>query len=197
MCRAGAGWSAALDMSTVGLRLVRLALGFASLALLAALAALIALPHLAPIAGRQLLVMNGDAMAGSLPAGALVSVRHADPATIEAGDVVTFRTEGGTLVTRRAIEAVVPGRSFIRAGTDAASEEPAVVVPVAALVGVAEAYVPHAGSVLAALATALGATVALALSGGPLLAYWLVDDTLVGRRAASSRGREPSVQPVG
>lgn len=198
MGRARQGWSAALDMSTVGLRLARLGLGLAWLALLAALAALIALPHLAPIAGRQLLVMNGDAMVGSVPAGALVSVRHADPATITAGDIVTFRTEEGTLATRRVVEAGAAGASILAAPAEAAGAdgiEGPTRVSAAAVVGVAEGYVPHAGAVLAGLSTTLGALLALALVSGLLLAYWLVDDRLSGRLAA--RGREPTVQPAG
>lgn len=190
MDRWRAQWFPTQVMLVSVLRIMRAGFAAAWAAVLLSLVALIALPHLAPHAGRELLVMNGNALAGTLPEGALVVVRVGMP--IEVGDLVTFRA-ADTLLTRR-VAGRAEGAADALTVADGAGGTSRTVLA-ADVRGVVEGYVPVAGAALAALAGALGAAVALGLLGGLLIGFWLAGDAVSGRTNAPRR--EPLAQPAG
>ena len=158
----------------------------ATVALVSLIAVSAAISHL----DRDLFIARGPAMEPAVPVGAAVIVRHAEPAEVSVGQVISFRQPNGMVVTHRVTAlTVVDGEPAFETKGDAEAAVSGEPVPAAAVIGVAEMVVPLAGTLINELGTTFGAVAALALLGGLLLAVWFTEDVLDGYRRSSERRR--------
>jgi signal peptidase len=132
--------------------------------------------HLAPLTGRQLFIVGGGSMEPTIPLGSLVISTPTDTGRIRVGDVVTIRGQGGVVITHRVTRLVdtAAGR-FVELKGDANRSPDAALVPVSAVVGVSDQYLPFAGYAESFLSTVTGIVSALAMLGALLLAYLLLE----------------------
>jgi hypothetical protein len=119
--------------------------------------------------------LTSDAMAPSIPRGALLIAQSSEPADVRVGDIVTVQILGG-LVTRRVVgsDAIDAGRLLtLQADASAAALDVGVMFTDQATI--VRAYVPRAGYVAEAAGrwgrAALG-TLGLALLGLAAIARW-------------------------
>jgi signal peptidase I len=175
---------------------LRRLVGALTVASLAVLLSLGVLSHLAPLAGWQLVSIRGGSMEPSIPYGAMVAVHETVVTEVATGDVVTFRTTQGTLVTHRVIGISGEGSGVLLLvqGDANASADPAPVVG-RQLMGRVEVAVPGLGFLLAALATPAGLLAALGWMGMLVLAGMALEDGRTVRRA--TRTADPLGDPAG
>lgn len=93
---------------------------------LVTLVALVAVASvLLKLAGFSLFTVETDSMAPLYPTDALVIVKEVDPATIKAGDVITYvLNEDGVLVTHRVMAVNTSSESFITKGDANQTDDP-------------------------------------------------------------------------
>ena len=120
-----------------------------------------------PVTGYRLLVVEGGSMNPTISHGSLVLVRAVDPATIAAGDLITYREpgHGNLFITHRVVE--LPGAGnpgFITRGDANSSPDPK---PVEAtdIVGKVTRHLPYAGYLVHYLQTVAGLLLAIILPG--------------------------------
>lgn len=103
-----------------------------------------------PSVGCQALTVTSGSMRPSIDPGDLAFVCEEDPASIEAGDVITFNGYGAEhLTTHRVLSRdPVEGRLHFRTQGDANESPDADLAPAAGVVGRVERVVPRAGYVL-------------------------------------------------
>lgn len=142
--------------------------------LFAVIAAAFLLPGLFGI--RPMVVCSGS-MEPSYPVGSLIYVRGCDANEVEAGDVITFRLSGGTVVTHRVVEKP-EGLQYFRTKGDANQTPDEGMVPYENLIGKPIFMIPGLGFAAAYLGTASGRMIAIAavilihLAGRMLDALW-------------------------
>jgi len=182
-------------MITTGLRVIRGAFRVLWVAGMLALVALVALPHVLGVLDRQLYLVRGGSMDPDIPVGAIVITHDVDPATIRAGDVITFRVGSAAVVTHR-VTAVTGGSevSFSTKG-DANEDADPVPVPANAVLGRVEVEFPTVGLVLNALTSTPGMVVILGLFGTLLVGGWFIDELVMTVNSASRR-RAPAGQRI-
>jgi signal peptidase I len=121
-------------------------------------------------------VVKGASMQPTLPLGSVILVRRADPATIAAGDIISFHAPNGATVSHRVIGLVGgPSLAFQTRGDGSVAADP-VIVPATSVVGVVESYVPQLGYVVTALGSQAGSVALVALLGGLLLWSWFLNE---------------------
>lgn len=64
---------------------------------------------------KNMAVLSGS-MEPGIPVGSIVFVREADPAELRAGDVITYKIAGGTMVTHRVVEIDTDAQTLITKG---------------------------------------------------------------------------------
>ena len=176
-------------------RLVRHLVGAVWLLAVIALLGLAAATHLAGFLDRQLYIVRGASMEPAIPLGALIAVGEAAPEQLAVGDIVTVRTESGTVVTHRIIEVhrAADGELMLRTQGDASPAADVALFPVAAVIGEVDAYAPWLGYVLAFLSTPSGLVSVIAALGALLVTRWSLD----GRgTTVSGEAHRPAVQPA-
>lgn len=137
--------------------------GWLTVASLVAIVTLSVASHLAPAFGWQLVAIRGGSMEPSIPRGAAIAVHPVAIEEIEAGDVVTYRSDGGVLITHRVVGTELDGadRRLALQGDANPTADPATVSG-SQLVGRVGLSLPLVGFVLAALGTPGGVLAALA-----------------------------------
>lgn len=111
----------------------------------------------APMIGRQLLAVRGESMEPAIPLGSLVLVSERATDDLRVGDIVTWRAENGVYVTHRLIRIVEQdGGVFVQTQGDANDDPDPSAVPVTAVVGVVDGWLPVAGYLTTMLGTPTG-----------------------------------------
>ena len=98
-------------------------------------------------------VVSGS-MEPEIPVGSVVYVKAAEPAEIQAEDVIAFQRDGDT-VTHRVVRNLRIEGTFVTKG-DANAAEDLDEIPYAALIGRVEAHVPVLGNLMALYTSFLG-----------------------------------------
>ena len=89
-----------------------------------------------PWLGICFILLDGDSMAPTMPLGSLLVVATSSPAAIGSGDVITYRTGNGTLVTHRVVApATVAGQPAFAVKGDANPTPDAGLILAAQVVG--------------------------------------------------------------
>lgn len=139
-------------------------------AALIGIAALTALTRLGPLLGYEVFVIRGASMEPGIPLGSLVVASRTDPRDLALGDIVSFRTSSGKVVTHRILGITEDaGERLVSTGGDASDAPDPTPVPHGAIVGVVRVHLPILGYLLAMLAQPMGM---LSLLSG-LAALWL------------------------
>ena len=109
------------------------------------------------LAGLEPYAVATGSMEPSIPTGSLVYAQDVDPASLQAGDVITFSTarQPGVPVTHRVVSNDPVDREIVTQGDANASADPDP-VPYAGVRGKVALSVPVLGTVAAALSTAAG-----------------------------------------
>ncbi|MCG1003743.1 MULTISPECIES: signal peptidase I [Halobacterium] len=144
-------------------------------------------------------VVLSSSMEPSLSPGDAVVVNDVDPATLEAGDVITFvRSEESTPVTHRVVEVVEreDGLAFRTQG-DANDDPDPALVPASSVTGEVWFAIPYVGHVVLFANTPTGLAV---LVGLPILAF-VASELYAFARGDSTNDREANdvtvTRPVG
>lgn len=159
------------------------------LSLMTGLGALIALPHVVPHLDREVYIVRGSSMEPAIPLGALILVKHTHGAEIATGDVITYRSDAGTVVTHRVVDVVPDDPAVFQTKGDASQDIDPRLVATSSLIGVVDVYLPGAGFVLGMLPTATGTVGVIGLLGGLLLAIWFTDELLLAQRSGQATRR--------
>jgi signal peptidase len=124
-------------------------------------------------------------MEPAVPLGAAVVIQPVDPATLAAGDVVSFRAGPLNALFTHRIVAVVdrPDGRWLRTKGDANGEDDPTLVPVGGVVGRAEAVVPLAGYLIVLLSVPTGVVFVIGLLATLLAAGWLLESLASDRRS--------------
>lgn len=169
------------------IRPVRRVVGLVWIVLLGALFALVGASHLAPALGHETFIIRGGSMEPVIPLGSLIAVGRVQPESVAPGDIVTVRSDGGTVVTHRVVSIVgADGERRLQLKGDANESADAGLVPFTALVGRVDVFVPTAGYALFLLSQGSGMLAVMSLLAALLLAYWLLEDAEPSRSAQAA-----------
>jgi signal peptidase len=159
------------------LRSVRLVLDGALLLLVLGVAVLSLAAALGPAAGHQPIVIRGSSMAPTIPLGALIEVTEVQPSDLAVGDVVTYKTANGVLITHR-ITRIIPsaGGLWLELKGDANAAADPALVAATSVVGRVEFSVPFVGYLLYMLTSPTGLASIVSLALTLLLLIWLLED---------------------
>lgn len=153
------------------------------------------LPHVLSAAGHEMYVVKGASMEPAVPLGAVIFVRPVDPATIVAGDIITFRAPNGAIVSHRVIGlAQETGLVFQTKGDGSSAADP-IIVPATSVVGLVESFIPQLGYFVNALGSTAGVVAMVALLAGLLLWSWFMDE-LIATRTRSTNRRLAAAEPA-
>lgn len=122
------------------------------LVILALIAAVLLVPH---IFGYQTLAVLSGSMEPKISVGSIVIVKETEPAELEAGDVITYRLSGNTLVTHRIVEQDDKQKQFITKG-DANEAADASPVSYESVVGKVALHLPLLGYLSIYMKTPIG-----------------------------------------
>ena len=155
-----------------GLRAANLMVRLAWLAGTFALLLLIVVPALLPVLGWHMYVVRGGSMEPAIPLGSIVVVHPMDPATVKVGEVITYQTAAGTIVTHR-VTGIEPGAElrFQTKGDASASADPSP-VPASEIVGSVEYALPGLGILVAVLGSPIGIMLAVGILAALLVMSW-------------------------
>ena len=128
--------------------------GFFSTLLMVALLALAAVLIVPVILGYTELAVLTGSMQPTIPVGSLIYVKEVDPATLEPGDVITYRLEGDTMVTHRVIE-TNPTEGYLITQGDA-NEDPDGEITFDRIVGKMDFHLPYLGYISMNIRTKTG-----------------------------------------
>ena len=120
------------------------------------------------IIGLQAYTILSGSMEPEYPVGALIWVKPVDPSELKQGDVITFRLEGGTVVTHRILEVLEDGsgRRFRTQG-DANNAPDGTPVQADHIIGTPVLTIPLLGHAVQLMRTPAG--ICTALSAGAVL----------------------------
>jgi signal peptidase I len=147
------------------------------------------LPHVLPAVDHQMYIVRGGSMAPAIPVGAVIFVHRVAGEQLSSGDVITFGTANGIVVTHRVvgIEQGATGRSFVTKG-DASQERDAGFVSQDAIIGRVEHTLPALGFLLVNLGSPPGLLAVTGVLASLLLASWFVGELMAAMRPAIARG---------
>lgn len=135
------------------------------------------------LVGPRLLGMNvytilSGSMEPEYPTGGLIYIRQVDPATLEQGDVITFRMSGDTIATHRIIETVEEnGQRGYRTKGDANEVADSGLVGEGQILGKVLFCIPNLGFLAAYIQSTSGRYAAMAV-GALLLLLLILPDLL-------------------
>jgi signal peptidase len=139
---------------------------------------LAAMPHALSLAGFDMFVVRGASMEPQIPLGSVILVKPVDPATVNAGDIISFRAPNDAVVTHRVLSVVTGDVLSFNTKGDGSNAADPVTVPAPAVIGTVEVYIPQLGFAITALATTLGAVAMIGFVGGLLLLSWFFDELI-------------------
>ncbi len=116
-------------------------------AILVILLALALVGVLAPVFGWRLDVVQSGSMAPAIGVGDLLVTSPCEPGDLQAGDVISFHAEGGTLVCHRIVEVDKANLTIYTKGDANQHQDPAP-VPFESVVGKVSGNVPLLGYVI-------------------------------------------------
>ena len=156
------------------------------------------LSRLAPLAGRQSLIIGGRSMEPAIPLGAAVVVEPVAATALVPGDVISLRLSGGTVVTHRLSRVVArdDGLWFETKGDANEGPDPAL-VPATELLGRVAWTFPFAGYLLRLLALPSGLLMFAGLGGALFVAGRLLDEEAANAAEEAAREASPAARPVG
>jgi signal peptidase len=182
-------------MSIKALRILRLGTNVTWLVATVGVISLALMPHVLSTVGREMYVVRGASMQPAVPLGSVILVRHADPATIAVGDIISFHAPNGATVSHRVIGLVDgPDLAFQTQGDGSVAADP-VIVPATSVVGVVESYVPQLGYVVTALGSQAGSVALVALLSGLLLWSWFINE-LIATMSRSTHQEMAAADPA-
>ena len=134
-------------------------------------------------------VISGGSMEPAIPLGSLIVVEPVSPAAIQVGDVITVRTDRGTVITHRVTRRVVlDGDSYFEIKGDANDTPDPGLVPVRSIVGRVGAHGAWLGYFTSMVGTPFGLISVLAMLASAMLLIWLAED--VEQDLAAGGGRQ-------
>lgn len=122
------------------------------LLILAVLAALLLVPR---VMGYQSMAVLTGSMEPKYPVGSLIYVKETDSATLEVGDVITYRLSEDTVVTHRIVE-IHPDTQEVVTKGDANEDNDGNPIPFGNIVGKADFSIPYLGFIAIYAKTPLG-----------------------------------------
>jgi signal peptidase len=159
------------------LRAIRWLLDVALLLLVGTVIGLVLAAQIGPKLGHQPIIIEGGSMAPAIPLGALVDVVQVQPADLAAGDVVTFESANGVLVTHRITRVVsFPDGLYIETQGDANESPDPVLLPASAVKGRVDFSLPLLGFLMFMLTTLAGFASIVCLALTLLIAAMLLED---------------------
>ncbi|MDQ3938044.1 MAG: signal peptidase I [Chloroflexota bacterium] len=163
---------------------VRRTLDLVLVALVVVVVALAVASRVGPMLSWHLLAVRGGSMEPAIPLGALIVVDEAGSNHIGVGDVISFRTSNGPLMTHRVIRiADVPSGRWYETKGDANLHPDPVLVPATSVVGPVRFSVPALGLIVAMLSAPIGIFSLLSIMGTLLTASLLLDEIAPSRSA--------------
>ena len=154
--------------------------------------------HAAPHLDGQIIVVRGPSMEPAIPLGSALFIQPRAAEDIEAGQVITFRYDNGTMVTHRVTQVIDQnGALFFATRGDANPDPDPQPVPASAIVGVTQFHAPFAGYLLVLLSKTLGLFAVISFFLGLLLTAWLLQEVEEGLRGAPDADAEadPDADP--
>ena len=174
-----------------GLRAANLTVRLAWLAGTLVLLLMIVVPAILPALGRHMYVVRGGSMEPAIPLGSVVVVHAMDPAALTVGDVVTYETAAGTVVTHR-VTAITGGDELtFQTKGDASQTADPTAVPASEIVGGVEYTLPGVGFFIYILSSGQGVILAIGILASLLVVAWSTE-----RLIRSARGPAPPPRPV-
>ena len=120
--------------------------------------------------GYEIFAVISESMEPALPAGSLVYVKDADPASVSQGEIIAF-SDDGAVVTHRVMENRSTEGSFITRG-DANNTDDLFPVPYRNLIGRVKLYIPLLGTLMLYAVSLKGKLLAVcAVLGAMLLSF--------------------------
>ncbi len=141
--------------------------------------------------GVQMFAVLSGSMEPAYPTGSLIYVKEADPASLEAGDVITFRLSESTIATHRIVEVIAdadnPEQFQYRTKGDANDMVDAGLVSSSELVGTPFLMIPKLGYFAASVQSPPGSYTAIA-AAACLILFVFVTDSLTSDKKKEKTG---------
>jgi signal peptidase I len=111
------------------------------------------------------------------------------------GDIVTFHSAGGTVVTHRIVAKQATADVTLQTKGDANQVADTTPVTTENVIGRVEFIMPVAGAVLLTLSSTSGAVLTLGMLGALLVSIWFMDELLASVRRSATR-RQALTEPA-
>lgn len=108
------------------------------------------------VAGYRLFAVLSGSMKPEFNPGSLIAVKPVEPGELRVGDIITFETSIGTMVTHRIVEIETEGGLRFLTKGDANDIRDPVPVPAARVIGIVSAAFPFLGRILMFIQTRKG-----------------------------------------
>jgi signal peptidase I len=165
------------------------------LCLIAFVVAAVVVAHVAPLLGYRPVIIQGPSMSPTIPVGALIFESKVPVTEVKPGDVVTFTTPTGTVITHRVVSfSEVDGNLQFETKGDANPAPDPSLHSANAINGVVRFSVPMAGFLLAYLTLPTGILSVVSMLGSLLVSLWLLEDLANDRQEAPA---DPARMPDG
>ncbi len=165
------------------------------LCLIALVVAAVVVAHAAPMLGYRPVIIQGPSMSPTIPVGALIFESRVPVGEVKPGDVVTFTTPTGTVITHRVVSFTqVDGNLQFETKGDANPAPDPGLHSANAINGVVRLSIPMAGFLLAYLTLPSGILSIVSMLGSLLVALWLLEDLAKDRQEAPA---DPATMPDG
>jgi signal peptidase len=179
-----------------GLAILRRGLDLALLLVIGLVVFAVVLGRIAPLTGRQTLIIGGASMEPQIHLGAAVVIEPVAPADLRVGDIVSLRSGSGAgaIFTHRITRIVTrPDGLWIETKGDANPIVDASITPASEVVGRVEFDIPYAGYLLRLLSLPSGILMVVCLAGLLVALSWFVESIEAERRA--NRRRSVAIVP--
>lgn len=137
----------------------------------------VVLGKVAPLTGRQTLIVGGQSMEPAIGLGAAVVIEPVESAALAPGDVVSLQPSAESAIfTHRVVEVVDrPDGRWIRTKGDANVTPDPTLVPAARVLGRVQVAIPYAGYLIAMLSVPAGVLFLIGLAATLLACAWLLE----------------------
>lgn len=158
--------------------------------LIAVVAAAGVAAHVAPLVGMETLTIRGRSMEPAIPLGSIVAVSTVDEPRL--GDVITYHAGNGVMVTHRVVGTTsVGGADHLVTKGDRNAQPDANPVPLTAVLGRVDFYLPGLGFLAWMISTPSGLVGIVTTFLALLICLWLVEEVEAeqAQRSKLRRGR--------
>jgi signal peptidase I len=177
-----------------GLAILRRGLDLALFLVIGLVIFTVLLGRVAPLTGRETLIIGGASMEPQIHLGAAVVIEPVTPADLRVGDIVSLRSGSGkgTIFTHRIARIVQrPDGLWIETKGDANPIVDPSMTPASQVVGRVEFDIPFAGYLLRLLSLPSGILMVVCLAGLLLGLAWFVESVEADLRARHRRSLSP------